>query len=208
MLPPGWMMAFAPASASTSTPSRNGKKASDATTEPAMVRPACSALIRAMRVESTRLIWPAPTPTVAPSRQYTMAFDFTYMATRQAKVRSVISCAVGARFVTTLRRPSSDSGSSAVWISRPEPTRFTSCRLRPRAQAVAAFGSTPSSGISSTRTLALAASSFSASAVKAGAISTSTNWPLTASAVAASTGVLKAMMPPKAEVGSVAKALR
>ena len=126
MLPPGWMMAFAPASASTSTPSRNGKKASDATTDPAIVRPAFSALMRAMRVESTRLICPAPTPTVAPSRQYTMALDFTYIATRHAKVRSAISAPVGARCVTTFSRPSSDSGSSAVWINRPEPTRFVS----------------------------------------------------------------------------------
>ena len=50
--------------ASTSRPSRNGKKASDATTEPGIARPAFSALIAAMRAESTRLIWPAPTPMV------------------------------------------------------------------------------------------------------------------------------------------------
>jgi hypothetical protein len=41
-----------------------------------------------------------------------------------------------------------------------------------------------------------------------GAMMTSANWPATASAVALSMLVLKAMMPPKAEVGSVLNALR
>ncbi|MNU00410.1 hypothetical protein D3C72_2435340 [compost metagenome] len=45
-----------------------------------------------------------------------------------------------------------------------------------------------------------------ASSVNAGAISTSRNWPVTASTVSASTGRLKAMMPPKALVVSVANA--
>src|SRR5690606_1763014 len=62
MLPPGWMTHVAPASATTSRPSRNGKNASEATTEPASTRPAFSALMEAIRAESIRLIWPAPTP--------------------------------------------------------------------------------------------------------------------------------------------------
>src|SRR5690606_6197174 len=45
-------------------PFRDGKKVSEAITAPATCRPACSALIAAMRAELTRLIWPAPTPTV------------------------------------------------------------------------------------------------------------------------------------------------
>ena len=49
----------------------------------------------AMREESTRLIWPAPMPTVAPSLAYTMAFDFTCLATRKAKRRSSSSRSVG-----------------------------------------------------------------------------------------------------------------
>ena len=72
--PPGWITAVAPASIATSRPSANGKNASEATTEPlvsgaaASVRaPASSALRAAMRAESTRLIWPAPMPTVARS---------------------------------------------------------------------------------------------------------------------------------------------
>ncbi|MND04716.1 hypothetical protein D3C83_251150 [compost metagenome] len=54
-----------------------------------------------MRVESTRLIWPAPTPNVMPWAQKTIALDFTNLATRKAKTRSFISCFVGERFVTT-----------------------------------------------------------------------------------------------------------
>src|SRR6185437_3151300 len=59
-LPPGWITATAPWSATTSRPSRNGKNASEATTEPASESPAACAFIAAIRVESTRLIWPAP----------------------------------------------------------------------------------------------------------------------------------------------------
>ncbi|MCY1177579.1 hypothetical protein D9M73_178930 [compost metagenome] len=62
--PPGWITAVMPALAALSMPSRNGKKASLAITAPGTGRPACSALIAAMRAELTRLIWPAPTPTV------------------------------------------------------------------------------------------------------------------------------------------------
>ena len=47
--PPGWTTAAMPASAAASMPSRNGKKASEAITEPFTARPACSALIAAMR---------------------------------------------------------------------------------------------------------------------------------------------------------------
>src|SRR6267378_2715592 len=59
-LPPGWMTAFAPARATTSTPSRNGKNASDATTDPSRDTPVSCALSAAIRAASTRLICPAP----------------------------------------------------------------------------------------------------------------------------------------------------
>ncbi len=72
--PPGWITAVAPASATAISPSGNGKKASDAATEPCVsgaaspaVLAACSPFHAAMRAESTRLICPAPMPTVAPS---------------------------------------------------------------------------------------------------------------------------------------------
>ena len=72
--PPGWITAVAPASIATSSPSANGKNASEATTEPLVSGAgsfssfaASSALRAAMRAESTRLICPAPMPTVARS---------------------------------------------------------------------------------------------------------------------------------------------
>ena len=54
--PPGWITAVMPALAALSMPSRNGKKASEAITAPFTSRPACSALIAAIRAELTRLI--------------------------------------------------------------------------------------------------------------------------------------------------------
>ena len=65
--PPGWITARAPAATISSSPSANGKNASDATTL-APSSPA-SAILRAAILElSSRFIWPAPMPTVAPSR--------------------------------------------------------------------------------------------------------------------------------------------
>ena len=68
------MTAVAPASTAASRPSGNGKKASEATTEPSVSAPSMPAasaasidLRCATREESTRLICPAPMPTVAPS---------------------------------------------------------------------------------------------------------------------------------------------
>ena len=55
-------------------------------------RPAFST---AIRTESTRLICPAPIPTVAPSRASTIAFERTWRHTRQANSRSRHSCSVG-----------------------------------------------------------------------------------------------------------------
>src|SRR5262249_11247167 len=89
-LPPGWITALAPARATTSSPSRNGKKASEATTDPARDNPASFALNSATRAASTRLIWPAPIPSVRPSLQKTIALDLTYLATRHANSRSSI----------------------------------------------------------------------------------------------------------------------
>ena len=68
---------MAPASTTTSSPSRKGKKASLATPEPVRSSPAFAALIEAMRAESMRLIWPAPTPSVIPPAQNTMALLLT-----------------------------------------------------------------------------------------------------------------------------------
>ena len=90
--PPGCMTAVMPASARASTPSAKGKKASLAATAPRALSPA---FFTAISEESTRLIWPAPIPTVAPSLARTMALLLTTRATRQAKRRSAICCGEG-----------------------------------------------------------------------------------------------------------------
>lgn len=64
MEPPGSMAAVAPASAAAIRPSANGKNASLQTTLPLSERPASLAFQTAIRLASTRLIWPAPTPSV------------------------------------------------------------------------------------------------------------------------------------------------
>src|SRR6266436_1651423 len=88
--PPGWITAVAPAFAASSTPSANAKNASEATTVPA--NEDC-AFITAIFTESTRLICPAPTPSVAPSFANTMAFDFTCLHTFHANSMVRISSA-------------------------------------------------------------------------------------------------------------------
>src|SRR5690606_13809838 len=152
-LPPGRMTQVAPASATTPRPSRTGKKASDATAEPARPRPAGPALIEARRAGPRRRTRPAPTPTVMPCAANIMALDLTYLATCQANIRSCICCSVGALAVTTLRPAGVSWWLSGVWTSQPPPTRLTSKALAPRP-----------AGICSTRTFFLAAKTSSASA--------------------------------------------
>src|SRR5260370_6222090 len=127
--PPGWITAVAPASTVTSNPSANGKKASDATTEPLVIgaasfnsSAASCALPAAMRAESTRLILPAPMPTVARSLAYTMVLDLTCLATRNANLRSRSSESVGARLVTTFSVMSSTTALSRLCTSKPPAT--------------------------------------------------------------------------------------
>src|SRR5690606_18303711 len=187
--PPGWITQPAPASTTTSSPSRNGKKASEATAEPASDSAALLALIEAIRAESIRLIWPAPTPRVCPLPQKTIALDLTNLATRQANSMSASWASVGEISVTTRSSSGARLRASSVCTSRPPPTRLKSKALPPGA-----------SGISSRRTFCLAAKTARAPSAKPGAISTSTNWWATAAAASASSGRLKAMMPPKADV--------
>ena len=107
-----------PASASASTPSAKGKKASLAATAPCALPPA---FFTAISEESTRLIWPAPTPTVAPSLARTMALLLTTRATRQAKSRSLICSGEGCVSVTTLY---SESSSTASVVLEQDPARY------------------------------------------------------------------------------------
>src|SRR6267142_5002237 len=120
--PPGWITAVAPALAASSTPSGNGKNASEATTHPAS---GDCAFMTAILTESTRLICPAPTPSVAPSFAKTIALDFTCFATFNAKRIVCSSSAVGARFVTVRNSSSFISPRSGFWTSMPPRMRLS-----------------------------------------------------------------------------------
>src|ERR1700738_3056791 len=74
-----------PARPSVSRPSGMGKNASEAEAAPPVRSPA---LATASSEDSTRDIWPAPTPTAMPSRTMTTALDLTCRQTRQAISRS------------------------------------------------------------------------------------------------------------------------
>ena len=93
-----------PCLAASSTPSANGKNASDATTEPAS---GSTAFIAPNFTESTRLICPAPALMACPrpsiARAYTMALLFTCFATFQPNSSAAHSSSVGARLVFDLR---------------------------------------------------------------------------------------------------------
>ena len=75
-------------------PSAKGKNASEATDRSGRARPRPvrrtrrRAFSTAIRTESTRLICPAPIPTVAPSFANTIAFERTWRHTFQANIRS------------------------------------------------------------------------------------------------------------------------
>ena len=152
-----------------------GRTRRDATTEPGSDRPAFSALIAAMRAESTRLIWPAPTPSVMPSRAEDDRVGLDELGHAPGEQQVVRAAAgVGARLRHDLQLVARRrSRMSAVCISRPQPTRLTS-------QCVAARRRQRRSR--STRTFAFFARSRRARRRrKPGAISTSTNCLATAS---------------------------
>ena len=196
---------MAPASAAASRPSANGKKASEATTEPlarGSVSPAALAAScdfqAAMRVLSTRLICPAPMPTVAPSLAYTTAFELTCLAILKANFRSPSSCAVGCRLVTTLSSRSSTTALSRDCTRKPPESER---KVSPGARG---SGKPP---VVSSRKFFFCAKIALASGVASGAITTSVKMPVISRAVAASIGPLSAMMPPKALTGSQRNAL-
>ena len=179
-------------------PTRRPSRGVGGSASPALAA-ASAAFWAAMRTLSTRLIWPAPMPTVAPPRAKTIAFDLTCLATVSANSRSAISASVGARLVTTLsivaggRRPGRAPGSAAR-----RPVRASSSsRLSGRAARPA----------TSSRSAALRARISRAAGSASGAMMTSTKIFAIASAVAASSGRFSATMPPKALTGSQASAL-
>ena len=124
-LPPGWITAVAPAAASASRPSRNGKNASDAATEPASSSFASCALNAAMRALSRRLIWPAPMPSVAPSRAEhdgVRLHELRHAPGEQQVLHLLLAWA--SCCVRTLRSVSFKTCASVLCTSRPPPTRL------------------------------------------------------------------------------------
>ena len=77
-----------------------------------------------MRTLSMRLICPAPTPSVMPPAQNTMALLFTNLATFHANSRSCICSCVGCSLVTTRNSEACTFFASAPCTSSPPPTRL------------------------------------------------------------------------------------
>src|SRR5215213_9566867 len=191
-LPPGWATARTPAAASASTPSGNGKKASLPAAAPWARSPA---LATAIRTESTRLCWPAPTPTTRPSLASTIAFDFTLAATDQARARSASSSGPGGPPAWRSQPAGSSAPGSGSWASRPPATERT--LSQPAGRAGSAWTS---------RSDGLPASTARASSSKPGATTTSVKTPAIRLAVAASSGRDSPTTPPKALTGSPSSA--
>src|SRR5947207_3629003 len=185
------MIAVAPALAISSTPSGNGKNASEAATVPFN---GSTAFCAPRRHESTRLVCPAPTPMVWPSRAYKIAFDFTCLQTFQANSSARFSSAVGGRFVTTFKSESFNWCRSVSCTSIPPETFLNThfCGLF----------------VISTKRRFFLAENFSIAALsKAGAAITSRNSLAISSAAAASTGRFTPITPPNADTGSLERAL-
>ncbi len=198
-LPPGWMTAAAPASASASRPSRNGKKASEATTEPLEREAGVLRLDRgdARAVDAAHLARAdAERHAVARRTRSRWTSRTSRRARRTADRRSAPRWARACVTVLTSLRSSvraslrlhEQSAAHALVVVRLYVMRRAALRARARS---------PSSRAPAARRAPRAARSPPRR----------TAAPI-ASAVAASSGRLKAMMPPNADVGSVLKALR
>jgi hypothetical protein len=94
----------------------------------------------AMRAESMRLIWPAPTPMrhAVLAEHDGVGLDVLGDLPGEQQVLQLLLRRLLLRH--DLQVASASSWLSAVCISRPEPTRLTSIRLRPLSQAVAPPG--------------------------------------------------------------------
>ena len=159
----------------------------------------------AMRAESRRLIWPAPTPMVMPPAQNTMALDLTYLATFQANSRSCSCSGVGCSLLTTFRSASVSSWLSAVCIKQAGADALDVDRLRPCPSARGAAGRQVDL---QNAHVDLGLEHFQRLGREAGRHQHFDELLAKSASAARSSSVqLKAMMPPKAEVGSVLKAL-
>ena len=193
--PPGWMTAVAPARGCLEPVGereervRGDDRAAGRRLGSRGLGGVSAAFCAAMRALSTRLIWPAPMPTVAPPlRNDGVRLDVLGHRV-QANSRSAISASLGARLVTTLsssrvdasrcRAPGRGSRRRSSDVSSPPSDRAARRR---------AAGADPS----------CAARSLAASGSASGAMITSMKICAIASAVAASIGRFTATMPPKA----------
>src|SRR5881396_243897 len=122
------MIARTPAAPASSTPSGNGKNASEANTAPAGSWSCWRALCTARKEASTRLICPAPIPMAASSRASSTALDLTLPTAAHANRRSRHSSVVGARRVTTFHAASSIArlGRNRSWTRKPPRRRLKS----------------------------------------------------------------------------------
>ena len=106
-----------------STPSRNGKNASEAAPQLTI---GSTGFVTARRQASTRLIWPAPMPIVWRAFASTIAFDLTRRATFHASSHAALSTAVGLRCETTFHAELWSGSESESCRSRPPSIRFQS----------------------------------------------------------------------------------
>ena len=173
-------------------PIGEGEERVEASTEPMVgdrdspaARPISVALAAAIFTASTRFIWPAPMPTVAPPRAKTIAFDLTCFTTLSANSRSAISVSLGARRVTvrSASRPTESRSRSCTSIP---PDTERNCFPAPRVRHPSGHQQ-PQRRSPGENVRPLASS---------GAMTTSMNRRPIASAVAASRDRLSATMPP------------
>jgi hypothetical protein len=134
--PPGWMTALAPAAARTSIPSRNGKKASEATHRAGQVEAGALRLAggNSGRVDAAHLAGTNAQGHAAATEDDGIGLDELGDAIGEKQVFDLRS--LGARVLTTLRSDAWTLKRSGVCSSRPPPTRFISKRGRPWPVAV------------------------------------------------------------------------
>ena len=208
--PPGSTTYWIPNAAAASMLSGNGKKASETSTVWARTcagsRPRRATFSRAfsmasLRMESTRLGWPAPMPRTAccpgaHSHASRIALDLRCLQIRMPKSASGRRASGIAAFVTGCQ--ASGAFRSASCVSVPPLIR----RVSLRASGAAKGRSSEISRMS----LDLAFRNSRASGSNAGAMSASTNRPLSTCAVARSTGRVTAMTEPNDETTSPSQA--
>ena len=168
-------------------------------------RPAYArAFATAPRAASTRLVWPEPIPISRPSRTSTIAFDVTPRTRRQARSRSRRSSSVGPRFEATVHVAGS---SASVSGARDEDGTAGACGgIRSGPVAAAGIVGGQREGPRRVGDWAWWPGSSWPPASKPGATTTSRKIETSASAIAASTGRVRATTPPNADTGSPASA--